>query len=260
MSKKILMVIDDIELKYFEFNDLVTNFWIIKEYLERGYLVSIAIKGDLFIKNNKGYSLIFNRKVYSQGPKIVVIGGGTGLNSVLRGLKKYTDNLTAIVTVSDYGEGATDSRTMLKTLPLEDIKASLVALSTNEEEMNDILNYKFEDGKLKSLSFGDIYLLAMQHVYREFSKSVKQSSEILNITGKVLPVTMEEMQICAELEDGTIVEKRTDIPNIVNKKASKINRIFVNPTNCRAAVGVAEAIEDILKKNELEALSKQLVE
>ena len=189
-------------------------------------------------------SLIFNRKVYSQGPKIVVIGGGTGLNSVLRGLKKYTDNLTAIVTVSDYGEGATDSRTMLKTLPLEDIKASLVALSTNEEEMNDILNYKFEDGKLKSLSFGDIYLLAMQHVYREFSKSVKQSSEILNITGKVLPVTMEEMQICAELEDGTIVEKRTDIPNIVNKKASKINRIFVNPTNCRAAVGVAEAIEE----------------
>lgn len=189
-------------------------------------------------------SLIFNRKVYSQGPKIVVIGGGTGLNSVLKGLKKYTDNLTAIVTVSDYGEGATDSRTMLKTLPLEDIKASLVALSTNEDEMDEILNYKFDDGKLKSLSFGDIYLLAMQHVHREFSKSVKQSSEILNITGKVLPVTMEEMQICAELEDGTIVEKRADIPDIVNKKSSKINRIFVNPTNCRAAAGVIEAIEE----------------
>ena len=189
-------------------------------------------------------SLIFNRKVYSQGPKIVVIGGGTGLNSVLKGLKKYTDNLTAIVTVSDYGEGATDSRSMLKTLPLEDIKASLVALSTNEDEMDEILNYKFDDGKLKSLSFGDIYLLAMQHVHREFSKSVKQSSEVLNITGKVLPVTMEEMQICAELEDGTIVEKRADIPNIVNKKSSKINRIFVNPTNCRAAAGVIEAIEE----------------
>lgn len=189
-------------------------------------------------------SLIFNRKVYSQGPKIVVIGGGTGLNSVLKGLKKYTDNLTAIVTVSDYGEGATDSRSMLKTLPLEDIKASLVALSTNEDEMDEILNFKFDDGKLKSLSFGDIYLLAMQHVYREFSKSVKKSSNILNITGKVLPVTMEEMQICAELEDGTVIEKRTDIPDMVNKKSSKINRIFVNPTNCRAASGVIEAIEE----------------
>ena len=189
-------------------------------------------------------SLIFNRKVYSQGPKIVVIGGGTGLNSVLKGLKKYTDNLTAIVTVSDYGEGSTDSRKLLETLPLEDIKESMVALATNEEEMNSLLNYKFEQGRLKSLSFGDIYLLAMQNIYQDFSKSVKQSSEILNITGRVMPVTMEEMSICAELEDGTVVESREEIPEIVNKKSSKINRIYVNPTNCRVAPGVAEAIEE----------------
>ena len=189
-------------------------------------------------------SLIFNRKVYSQGPKIVVIGGGTGLNTVLKGLKKYTDNLTAIVTVSDYGEASTDSRKILETLPLEDIKESMVALASNEDEMNNLLNYKFEDGKLKSLSFGDIYLLAMQNVYKDFSKSVKQSSEVLNITGKVLPVTMEEMKICAELEDGTVVENREDIPEMVNRKSSKINRIFINPTNCRVAPGVAEAIEE----------------
>lgn len=189
-------------------------------------------------------SLIFNRKVYSQGPKIVVIGGGTGLNSVLKGLKKYTDNLTAIVTVSDYGEQSSDSRKLLETLPLEDIKESMVALSANEEEMNSLLNYKFDDGKLKSLSFGDIYLLAMQNVYKDFSLSVKESSNVLNITGKVLPVTMEEMKICAELEDGTVVENRAEIPEIVNKKGSKINRIYINPTNCRVAPGVAEAIEE----------------
>ena len=189
-------------------------------------------------------SLIFNRKVYSQGPKIVVIGGGTGLNSVLKGLKKYTDNLTAIVTVSDYGEASTDSRKLLETLPLEDIKESMVSLATNEEEMNQLLNYKFEQGRLKSLSFGDIYLLAMQNIYQDFSKSVKQSSEVLNITGRVMPVTMEEMKICAELEDGTVVESREEIPEIVNKKSSKINRIYVSPTNCRVAPGVAEAIEE----------------
>ena len=189
-------------------------------------------------------SLIFNRKVYSQGPKIVVIGGGTGLNSVLKGLKKYTDNLTAIVTVSDYGEQSSDSRKLLETLPLEDIKESMVALAANEEEMNSLLNYKFDDGKLKSLSFGDIYLLAMQKVYKDFSLSVKESSNVLNITGKVLPVTMEEMKICAELEDGTVVENRSEIPEIVNKKSSKINRIYINPTNCRVAPGVAEAIEE----------------
>ena len=189
-------------------------------------------------------SLIYNRKVYSQGPKIVVIGGGTGLNSVLKGLKKYTDNLTAIVTVSDYGEAVSDSRKMLETLPLEDIKESLVALSVNEEEMNNLLNYQFEDGKLKSLSFGDILLLAMQNINNDFSKSVKLTSEVLNITGKVLPVTMEEMKICAELEDGTVVEDRTKIPEVVSKQESRVSRIYVNPTNCRVAPGVAEAIEE----------------
>ena len=189
-------------------------------------------------------SLIFNRKVYSQGPKIVVIGGGTGLNAVLKGLKKYTDNLTAVVTVSDYGELSTDSRKILETLPLEDIKESLVALSANEDEMNNLLNYKFENGKLKSIAFGDIFLLAMQNIYKDFSKSVKLSSEVLNITGKVLPVTMEEMKICAELEDGTVVEDRSKIPEIVSSKGSRVNRIYVNPTNCRVAPGVAEAIEE----------------
>ncbi|MBE5805826.1 MAG: YvcK family protein [Clostridiales bacterium] len=189
-------------------------------------------------------SLIFNRKVYSQGPKIVVIGGGTGLNTVLKGLKKYTDNLTAIVTVSDYGDKSSDSRKILETLPLEDIKESIIALSTNEDEMDKLLNCKFSNAKLKSLSFGDIYMLAMQNIYSDFSKSVKKSSEVLNITGKVLPVTMEEMKICAELEDGTVVEERSEIPNMVSKKSSKVNRIFVNPTNCRVAPGVVEAIEE----------------
>ena len=88
-------------------------------------------------------SLIFNKKVYNQGPNIVVIGGGTGLNSVLKGLKHYTDNITAIVTVSDYGEQVSDSRKMLETMPLDDIKQSLIALSANEDAMAGILNYKF---------------------------------------------------------------------------------------------------------------------
>ena len=83
-------------------------------------------------KNVNVKSLIFNKTIYNQGPKIVVIGGGTGLNTVLTGLKKYTNNLTAIVTVSDYGEQITDSRKMLETMPLDDIKESLIALSTNE--------------------------------------------------------------------------------------------------------------------------------
>lgn len=189
-------------------------------------------------------SLIFNKKVYNQGPKIVVIGGGSGLNTVLKGLKKYTDNITAIVTVSDYGEQTTDSRKLLKTLPLDDIKESLVALSSNDDVMESILNYEFSDGKLASLSFGDIYLLAMQQQYKDFTRGVEATKEVLNITGKVLPVTMEPVQICAELEDGTVIESRDQIPEIVSKKNSKISRVYVTPTNCRPADGVIEAIKE----------------
>lgn len=189
-------------------------------------------------------SLIFNKKVYNQGPKIVVIGGGSGLNTVLRGLKKYTDNITAIVTVSDYGEQSTDSRKLLQTLPLDDIKESLVALSSNDEVMENILNYEFTDGKLASLSLGDIYLLAMQKYYKDFAKGVEATKEVLNITGKVLPVTMEPIEICAELEDGTVIESRDKIAEIVGKKNSKISRIYITPTNCRPAPGVIEAIQE----------------
>lgn len=196
-------------------------------------------KSDVDVK-----SLIYNKKVYNQGPKIVAIGGGTGLNSILRGLKKYTDNITAIVTVSDYGEVISDSRKILETLPLDDIKESLIALSANEEAMRDLLNHKFTSGKLKSLSFGDIYLLGMNDIYGDLAESVNASKEILNITGKVLPVTLEEIKICAELEDGTIIEDRSKIPEEVAKRTSKINRIFINPTNCRPAPGVLEAISE----------------
>ena len=96
-------------------------------------------------KNVNVKSLIFNKKVYHQGPNIVVIGGGTGLNAVLSGLKKYTDNLTAIVTISDYGEAESESRKELQTMPLDDVKDSIVALSasTQEGEIDRLFNYKF---------------------------------------------------------------------------------------------------------------------
>lgn len=188
-------------------------------------------------------SLIFNKKVYDEGPNIVVIGGGSGLDSVLKGLKNYTSNITAIVTVSDYGVQASDSRKLLETLPLDDIKNSFVALSENESVMNGILNYKFTEGRLKSLSFGDIYLLAMKELYGDFTASIEETKHVLNITGKVLPVTLEAIDICAELEDGTIIQNKDKIPEVVSNKISKINRIFINPSNCMPAPGVIEAIQ-----------------
>lgn len=187
-------------------------------------------------------SLIFDKKVYNQGPKIVVLGGGAGLNSILRGLKNYTDNITAIVTVSDYGEAVSDSRRILGALPLEDVKESIISLATDEESMRGIINLKFESGRLQYLSFGDIFLLAMNEYSKDFTKSIEKTTNILNMTGKVLPVTLEEIKICAELEDGTVIENKNDIPDIVNSKTSKISRVFINPHNCKPAPGVIESI------------------
>ena len=195
-------------------------------------------------KNVNVKSLIFNKTIYNQGPNIVVIGGGTGLNTVLTGLKKYTNNLTAIVTVSSYGEQVTDSRRELGTMPLDDIKDSMIALANEEKQMSDLLNYNFRYGKLRGLSFADIYFLAMKEVNQDFAKSVINSNEILNIIGKVIPVTLDEMNITAELANGYVVTEKSRIPEVVYDKITKINRIYLNPSNCRPAPGVIEAIKN----------------
>lgn len=213
-------------------------------HIQRRTLELLVEDSDTRTEKNNINSLIFNRKIYNQGPKIVVIGGGSGLNTVLRGLKNYTDNITAIVTVSDYGETPTDSRQALKVLPMNDIKDSLSALSYDENTMDALLNVNFDDGRLKGLSFSDIYFLAMNKIYGNFSKSVENSTKVLNITGKVLPVTLDEIKICAELEDGSVIETRDKIPEAVTEKVQKISRIFISPTNCRPAPGVIDAIKE----------------
>ena len=189
-------------------------------------------------------SLIFNKTVYDKGPNIVVIGGGTGLNTVLSGLKNYTNNLTAIVTVSDYGEGITNSRKELELLPLGDVKDSIVSLASKEGQIDKLFNYEFSKGKLKGLNFSDIYFSAMKEINGNFEDSIIKSNEVLNMIGKVIPVTLDEMKIVAELANGYIVEEKSRIPEVVSDKITKINRILLNPSNCRPAPGVVEAIKN----------------
>lgn len=189
-------------------------------------------------------SLIFNRKVYEEGPKIVVIGGGQGLNNVIEGFKKYTNNITAIVTMSDYGSIPSSSRKALDTLPLKDIKDSIIAMSDKEDIMKKLLNWNFKNERLEGLNFGDIYLTAMNEIYSNISEAILKSTEVLNITGRVMPVTLDEITICAELTDGTTIKQKDRIPEIVAEKVESINRIYISPSNCRPAPGVIEAIED----------------
>lgn len=189
-------------------------------------------------------SLIFNKTIYDKGPNIVVIGGGTGLNTVLSGLKNYTNNLTAIVTVSDYGETITNSRKELEMLPLGDIKDSIVSLASKEGQIDKLFNYEFTKGKLRGLNFSDIYFSAMKEINGNFEDSIIKSNEVLNMIGKVIPVTLDEMKIVAELANGYVVEEKSRIPEVVSEKITKINRILLNPSNCRPAPGVVEVIKN----------------
>ena len=129
-------------------------------------------------------------------------------------------------------------------MPLKDVQDSLSALAYDEEKMRALLDCKFDEGKLKSLSFGDIYFLAMNKIYGNFSESIGNSTNVLNITGKVIPATLDEIKICAELENGKVVENREKIPEKVIDNMSKISRIFISPTNCKVAPGVLEAIRE----------------
>ena len=188
-------------------------------------------------------SLIFNKKIYNEGPNVVVIGGGSGLNTVLKGLKKYTSNITAIVTVSSYGNEQTESRKKLELLPVDDIKDSIISLANDEEMMANLLDTELNNRSLKGLTFGDIFFTSMKEQFGNFAESVEKSKNVLNIVGRVLPVTLDEMQICAELSDGTIIEQRDRIKDVVNEKVAKIERVFITPSNCVPAPGVLEAIQ-----------------
>jgi len=195
-------------------------------------------------KNVNVKSLIFNKTVYDKGPNIVVIGGGTGLNTVLSGLKQYTNNLTAIVTVSDYGEEVSNSRRELQTMPLGDVKDSIISLASKDGQIDKLFNYEFRSGKLRGLNFSDIYFLAMKGINGNFEDSIIKSNEVINMIGKVIPVTLDEMGIVAELENGYIVKEKSRIAEVVSDKITKINRILLNPTNCRPAPGVIETIKN----------------
>ncbi len=196
-------------------------------------------------KDNEETSEIkVTNSIYDKGPKVVVIGGGSGINNVLEGLKKYTTNITAIVTVSSYGNEKSFSKKELKLRPMEDVQESMIALCPSSEKMNQLMKFKFTEGKLKNLNFGDVFLSAMENIYEDSGKSIEKSSEILNMVGKVIPVTLDEMNICAELQDGTIIEQKNKIAETVSDKVTRINRVYINPTNCRPTAGIIDAINE----------------
>jgi uncharacterized cofD-like protein len=171
------------------------------------------------VKNSK---LLSNRK-------IVTIGGGTGSSTILRGLKKYTDQITAIVTVADDGGGSGILREDMKIIPPGNIRSCLVSLANMEPAMQKIMSYRFSEGILKNQSFGNLFLAAMSDIYGGFDLGLKEASKVLAITGQVLPMTLDNVVLFAELEDGSVIEGESNITFLTRKNGGKIQRVFLEP-------------------------------
>ena len=175
------------------------------------------------------------------GYKIVTIGGGTGLSTLLRGLKKYTTNLTAVVTVSDDGGSSGRLQKELGVLPPGDIRNCLVALADDEALVTDLFRYRFTEGDgLTGHSFGNLFLAAMTGITGNFDEAIKVSSRVLNIKGRVLPATLAVSQLRATLEDGTVVDGESNISHSRKPIAS----VFLDPPGAQPLEEVIEAIRE----------------
>ncbi len=176
-----------------------------------------------------------------RGYKIVAVGGGTGLSTMLRGLKKHTTNLTAVVTVSDDGGSSGRLQKELGVLPPGDIRNCLVALADDEALVTDLFRYRFTEGDgLTGHSFGNLFLAAMTGITGNFDEAVKVSSRVLNIKGRVLPATLSVARLCAQLTDGTIVEGESKI----SASPSPIARVYLDPARAQPLDEVIEALRD----------------
>lgn len=184
------------------------------------------------------------QKELKEASKVVVIGGGTGLSILLRGLKQFTSNITAIVTVADDGGGSGKLREDLGMLPPGDIRSCLLALANTEPSMEKLIQYRFTDGILKGQNFGNLFIAAMNSIYGSFEEAIRETSNVLAVTGKVLPMTLEDVRLCAVLENGETTKGESQIPLDAIKNGSRIDYIYMDPKISNPLPESVEAIKD----------------
>jgi len=187
---------------------------------------------------------IYDKKILARGPKVVVIGGGTGLSVLLRGLKLFTSNITAIVTVADDGGGSGKLREDLGMLPPGDIRNCILALADMEPTMEQLLQYRFQEGDLKGQSFGNLLIASMNGISDNFEEAIKKISDVLAVTGRVLPVTLRNITLYAKLENGTVVKGESNIPVKSIEENSPIEKVFIKPKEAETINDAICAIED----------------
>ncbi len=184
--------------------------------------------------------LIVQQRQLQRGPKITVLGGGTGLSTLLRGLKKMSTNLTAVVTVFDDGGSSGRLRREQGILPPGDIRNCLVALAEAEPLLTRLFEHRFRGGDLDGHSFGNLFIASMVQVAGDLETAVKECSRVLAIRGRVLPTTLHDVTLCAEFSDGTVIEGESAITGA----GKTVRRVFLKPARVPALQDVLEAIEE----------------
>lgn len=185
--------------------------------------------------------LLTHRRL-NRGPKIVAIGGGTGLSTLLRGLREYSANITAIVTVADDGGSSGRLRREMGVQPPGDIRNCLTALAKEEKLLTELFSYRFRAGDgLSGHSFGNLFLTAMTEItHGDFERAIAASSKVLAIRGQVLPATISDMKLWADLADGRRIEGESNI----TEAQGQIVQIGCHPTNPPALPNALKAIHE----------------
>lgn len=184
-------------------------------------------------------------RLYSPGgaPKIVAIGGGHGLSTMLRGLKRYSRDITAIVTVADDGGGSGMLRQDLGMLPPGDARDCVLALANTDRVMEQLMNYRFSDGTLSGQNFGNLLLAALNGICGSFSEAIHMMGQVLAITGRVLPVTEESIHLQAQFSDGSTVLGESEIFHEKKGTEKIISRVTLIPQHPQAFSEAITAIE-----------------
>ena len=184
---------------------------------------------------------IYTRRSLGRGPRIVAIGGGTGLGVLLRGLKTFTDNLSAIVTVGDDGGSSGRLRRELGVLPPGDFRNCIVAMSDAEPLMAELFQYRFDRGEgLEGHSFGNLFIAAMTSVTGSFEQALYESSRVLAVHGSILPASLTGLRLAAEMDDGTFVQGESAI----TEKGGRVGRVMIEPGDAVAYPPALDAISD----------------
>lgn len=234
--------------------------WMLEKFPgSRGLGTSILILGSLILiygikrmvksfiavfipeRDKELVDIVYHHRQLEKGPKVVVLGGGTGLSVLLHGLKEQTSNITAIVTVADDGGSSGRLREQFDILPPGDIRNCLVALADAEPLMRELFQFRFgNESELKGHSFGNLFITALSKVTGDFEKAIKESSKVLAIRGRVIPSTFEKVQLVAEHQNGQTTKGET---KIVEQK-SPIRRVYLDTANCLPSRESLEAIDE----------------